>query len=135
MFDQFVAAQHQTFATALAELEAGEKKTHWMWFIFPQIAGLGMSDMSRRFAIASLAEARDYLDHGILGPRLVEATDVVLMHAGHRTAHDIFGSPDDMKFHASMTLFARAAPGREIFLTALAEFFDGQEHRETLERI
>jgi len=135
MFDHFIAAQHQDFATALEELKAGRKQTHWMWFVFPQIAGLGMSKMSRRFALASVDEAHDYLGHPIVGPRLIEATEIVLAHAGRLSVHDIFGSPDDMKFHASMTLFARAAPEREIFLTALAEFFDGQEHPETLERI
>ena len=106
---RFIGAQEPIYATVLAELTAGCKKTHWMWFIFPQIAGLGFSSMAQRYAIASLDEARAYLAHPVLGKRLEDCTRAVLHHGG-RTAYEIFDSPDDMKFRSSMTLFHRAAP-------------------------
>jgi|TARA_A100001391_G_C5071950_1_gene278455 uncharacterized protein (DUF1810 family) len=130
----FLTAQAPIYDTAFAELRAGQKRTHWMWFIFPQIAGLGMSAMSQRYALGSLDEARAYLAHQTLGPRLVECTGAVLTHP-EKTANAIFGHPDDLKFRSSMTLFARAAPDHPEFRQALAIFFDGVEDPETLHRI
>jgi uncharacterized protein (DUF1810 family) len=108
--ERFVAAQQPVFATALAELQAGRKRTHWMWFIFPQLRGLGRSATAIFYGIASLDEARAYLAHKLLGPKLERCTNAVLGVEG-RSLHEIFGSPDDMKFHSSMTLFAVAAYG------------------------
>ena len=105
---RFVAAQEPVFAAALAELRAGRKRTHWMWFIFPQLRGLGRSSTATYYGILSLDEARAYLAHPLLGPRLELCTNAVFGIEG-RTLHEIFGSPDDMKFHSSMTLFAAAA--------------------------
>ena len=130
-FRHFVLAQQDVYPQVLAELRAGRKRSHWMWFVFPQLAGLGQSDMSRRFALASLDEAEAYLQHAVVGPRLRECTLLVNAVKG-RSIHDIFGSPDDMKFHSSMTLFARAVPANGEFLAALARYFDGGEDRHTL---
>lgn len=132
--DRFVEAQAPVYDRALAELRAGRKQSHWMWFIFPQIEGLGASPMSRRYAIRSLAEARDYLAHPVLGPRLVACTRAMLGNA-HSSAHAVLGSPDDMKFFSSMTLFHRADPHREEFAGALDVFFDGAEDENTLHRL
>ena len=125
--DRFVAAQDGggTYDQALAELQLGRKSGHWMWFIFPQIAGLGQSEMSQRYAISSLAEAREYLDHPVLGPRLLDCALAVTNHKG-RPAEDILGGIDARKLQSSMTLFLRAAPGETVFKTVLAQFFDGQ---------
>ncbi|MFD0045897.1 DUF1810 domain-containing protein [Pseudarthrobacter scleromae] len=130
--DRFVAAQDSggTYGQALAELQLGRKSGHWMWFIFPQFAGLGHSEMSRRYAIDSLAEAREYLAHPVLGPRLLESALAVTNHSGG-PAEDIFGSIDARKLHSSMTLFLRAAPGETVFKTVLAQFFDGQPDAAT----
>jgi uncharacterized protein (DUF1810 family) len=130
--DRFVAAQESggAYDQALSELQLGRKSGHWMWFIFPQVAGLGHSEMSRRYAISSLAEAREYLDHPVLGPRLLESALAVTNHSGV-PAEDIFGSIDARKLHSSMTLFLRAAPGETVFKTVLAQFFDGQPDAAT----
>ena len=104
---RFLDAQRSTFEQARAELSAGEKRSHWMWFIFPQIHGLGSSAMAQRFAISGLDEATAYLDHSVLGARLRECTSLVLANS-HRSVSAIFGYPDDLKFHSSMTLFAQA---------------------------
>jgi uncharacterized protein (DUF1810 family) len=130
--ERFVHAQDSggTYDQALAELQMGSKSGHWMWFIFPQLAGLGQSDMSRRYAISSLAEAREYLDHEVLGPRLLDCALALTNHAG-RTAEDILGGIDARKLHSSMTLFLRAAPGETVFKTVLAKFFDGQPDAAT----
>ncbi|WP_104044585.1 DUF1810 domain-containing protein [Arthrobacter sp. ZGTC412] len=130
--ERFVAAQDSggTYDQALAELQMGSKSGHWMWFIFPQIVGLGQSDMSRRYAIRTLAEARDYLDHAVLGPRLFDCALALTHHAG-RSAEDILGGIDARKLHSSMTLFLRAAPGETVFKTVLAQFFDGQPDAAT----
>ncbi|GHA22215.1 hypothetical protein GCM10007989_17000 [Devosia pacifica] len=133
MFEHFVDAQRDVFPQVLAELRRGQKTSHWMWFVFPQLDGLGSSDMAKRYALKSVHEAAQYLHHPVLGLRLEQATELVEAHAGTLSAYDIFSSPDDMKFHASMTLFAKASPSREIFMTALADFFDGEEHQKTLE--
>lgn len=119
---RFVAAHAPVYAQVRAELRNGHKTTHWMWFIFPQVAGLGRSPMAVRFAIGSTAEARAYLAHPLLGARLRECTDLVLGVEG-RTAHEIFGSPDDLKFRSSMTLFAVVAIGETIFAAALRKYF------------
>lgn len=123
-FDHFIRAQEGVIATALAELRAGRKATHWMWFVFPQLAGLGRSAIAARFGIAGLAEARAYLAHPLLGPRLVVATEAVLRHQGRRTAEAIFGPVDALKLRSSATLFA-AAGGGEPFADVIAGFFAG----------
>ncbi len=132
----FLEAQNQVYPDVLAELRAGRKRTHWMWFVFPQLAGLGQSDMARRYALGSVAEARNYFTHAVLAARLVECTEAVLLHApasaAPRSLNDIFGSPDDLKFHSSMTLFHRAAPEAGVFERALQAFFGGNEDERTL---
>jgi uncharacterized protein (DUF1810 family) len=135
--DRFVAAQNGKdrsgcrFDTALAELRGGAKRSHWMWFVFPQLAGLGRSEMARRYAIASLDEACAYLAHPALGPRLEDCTRAVLAIEG-RNVHQIFGAPDDLKFHSSMTLFATAAPSNAVFRAALEKYFGGKEDEATM---
>jgi uncharacterized protein (DUF1810 family) len=128
---RFVAAQAPVYAQVCAELRAGRKATHWMWFVFPQIGGLGTSTMSRLYAIGSPREARAYLAHPLLGARLRECTDLTLGIEG-RTAHEIFGSPDDLKFHSSMTLLGAVAEGEKVFDAALRKYFAGGDAR-TLE--
>lgn len=122
---EFVAAQNRVYGQVLRELNAGQKETHWIWFIFPQIAGLGFSEMSRRFGVASLAEAQSYLGHDVLGPRLRECTELVLA-SPHQDIRAILGDPDDLKFRSSMTMFAAAAPEESIFEAALERFFGGK---------
>jgi len=131
---RFLSAQAPLIAQVRTELRAGKKSSHWMWFVFPQIAGLGRSEMAQRFAIASLDEARAYLAHHILGPRLKECTSLVLAVEG-RSIAEIFGTPDDLKFHSSMTLFARAAPQEPVFKAALQKYFGGKEDPLTLDGI
>ena len=122
--DRFVVAQEGAFAEALDELRRGRKTGHWIWFIFPQIAGLGYSDMSRRFAITSLDEARAYLAHPVLGARLREAAAALLATTG-QMAEDILGPIDAVKVRSSMTLFHRAAPDEPVFLDVLERFYGG----------
>jgi uncharacterized protein (DUF1810 family) len=124
--ERFVSAQNQagTYETAVRELRAGSKRNHWMWFVFPQIAGLGQSPLSRRYSISSLDEARAYLVHAELGPRLIECTRVVAALEG-LTAQDIFGAVDAMKLRSSMTLFARADPANPVFRDVLDAYFGG----------
>ena len=129
---RFVEAQAGDYETALAEIRAGRKRSHWMWYIFPQIDGLGFSSMARLYAIKSLDEARAYLDHPVLGPRLVEITEAAFAVEG-RSAHEIFGSPDDMKLRSCATLFARAASEGSVFSRLLDKFFDGKPDVRTLE--
>ncbi|HKH80969.1 MAG TPA: DUF1810 domain-containing protein [Methylovirgula sp.] len=131
---RFVEAQAPVYAQVCKELRAGQKKSHWMWFVFPQIAGLGASAMARAFAISSLAEAEAYLAHPILGPRLVECTMLVNNVEG-RTARQIFAAPDDLKFRSSMTLFAEASSGNAVFNEALQKYYAGEADRLTLERL
>ncbi len=131
---RFVDAQAPIIDQAVAELEAGRKRSHWMWFVFPQIAGLGFSAMAQRYALHSLDEANAYLAHDRLGPRLGHCTDLVNRVEG-RSIAAIFGSPDDMKFRSSMTLFSRAAPEDERYRMALARYFGGEPDRATLDRI
>ena len=132
--DRFVQAQEPVLAGVLRELGEGRKRTHWMWFVFPQIAGLGHSAMAQRYAIASPAEARAYLRHPVLGPRLTECTGLVNRVQG-RSIHQILGSPDDLKFHSSMTLFALADPGEAAFRQALEKYFDGVPDARTVEAL
>jgi uncharacterized protein (DUF1810 family) len=132
---RFLDAQQGVYQAARAEIAAGEKRSHWMWFIFPQIAGLGFSSMAQRYAISGLDEARAYLAHTVLGPRLRECTALVNAVQGGSLGR-IFGSPDDMKFHSSITLFARAAgEGASEFHAALAKYFQGREDDATLGRL
>jgi uncharacterized protein (DUF1810 family) len=134
--ERFVAAQDADacYARAVTELRLGHKASHWMWFVFPQIAGLGQSEMSRRFAISSLEEARAYLRHGTLGPRLQECT-TILLGQSDRTAEEIFGRLDAHKLRSSMTLFMRAAPGDGHFRRVLDQYFCGMPDTETDDRI
>jgi uncharacterized protein (DUF1810 family) len=129
---RFVDAQEPVYARALAELRAGRKVTHWMWFVFPQLAGLGSSSMAQRYAIGSLDEARAYLAHPLLSKRLVECTEAALEDKSH-TVREIFGSPDDLKFRSSMSLFARASDDPALFNEALDQFFDGVPDAKTEE--
>ena len=131
--ERFVIAQNsqQTYEHALAELRAGCKTSHWMWFIFPQLAGLGRSAMAQRYAITNLAEARAYLAHPILGPRLTTASESLVTHRD-RTAEQILGGIDAVKLRSSMTLFSHADSGETIFHTVLDQFFDGEEDQATL---
>jgi len=131
---RFVDAQERVFEDVLEELRRGQKSSHWMWFIFPQIKGLGYSSMAQRYAIQSLAEAQAYLAHPVLGPRLRECTALVNGVAG-RSIQQILGYPDDLKFKSSMTLFARAAEDSAIFLAALTRHFDGELDPLTLDRL
>lgn len=130
--DRFVQAQAAVLADVHRELGEGRKRSHWMWFVFPQIAGLGHSAMAGRYAIASLAEARAYLAHPTLGPRLIECTGLVVQIDG-RSINQILGSPDDMKFRSSMTLFGLAAPDEPTFRNALHKYFGGVPDIRTLE--
>ena len=134
---RFVRAQEGVYEQACAELRAGRKRTHWMWFIFPQIKGLGSSEMAVRYAISSIEEAKTYLEHPVLGPRLRDCTQIVLEVQG-RSAEEIFGYPDNLKFHSSMTLFAQAAEISEedlVFSQALDKYFAGKEDAGTMERL
>jgi len=131
---RFVDAQRPVIDRVLAELRAGRKRSHWMWFIFPQISGLGSSPMAQKFAIASLAEAAAYLEHPVLGRRLRECTELVNAIEG-RAIEEVFGFPDHLKFHSSMTLFTRTAPHEPVFQTALQKFFAGKPDPLTLERL
>ena len=128
--ERFVAAQADIYEDALDEIRNGHKRTHWMWFIFPQLAGLGMSPTSQHYGITGLAEAEAYLSHPLLGPRLIECSEAVLLVAG-RSARDIFGSPDDMKLRSSATLFARVTDGSPIFRKLLEQYFAGQTDPRT----
>lgn len=133
--DRFLKAQEPVYKQAMTELREGHKRSHWMWFIFPQIAGLGDSDTAQRYAIASLEEAREYLAHPVLGLRLREFTALV-MAIGDKAIGDIFGHPDDLKFCSCMTLFSCAAPEEDtLFAAALARYFDGRRDKHTLARL
>lgn len=131
--ERFVTAQARVWEAAEAELAAGEKLSHWMWFVFPQIAGLGRSDLARRYGIRDLAEARAYLAHPLLGPRLRRGVELMLSHHG-KSAHAILGRPDDLKLRSCLTLFALAAgkADRALFEAGLARFYDGARDPLTL---
>jgi len=129
---RFLSAQNETYARALAELKSGQKRSHWMWFIFPQIHGLGSSETARCYAIKSREEARQYLAHPVLGTRLVECARVLLGLVG-RSASEIFGYPDDLKLRSCMTLFASVAAPGSVFAQVLDKYYQGQGDARTLE--
>jgi uncharacterized protein (DUF1810 family) len=131
---RFVSAQSAVFSHVFAELQSGEKRSHWIWFIFPQIKGLGHSPQAQYYGISSLAEATAYAQHPILGSRLQQCTQLVLDVEG-RTINQILGSPDDLKFRSSMTLFSRAAADTPIFNQALEKYFAGEPDPLTLEHL
>jgi uncharacterized protein (DUF1810 family) len=131
---RFLDAQNPVYERVCAELRNGRKTSHWMWFIFPQIRGLGSSPMARQFAVSSSAEAAAYLDHPILGSRLAECTRLVNLIEG-RPVEQIFGHPDDLKFRSSMTLFAHATSNNRLFIDALARYFKGEYDRATIDRL
>ncbi|HEX6252224.1 MAG TPA: DUF1810 domain-containing protein [Gemmatimonadaceae bacterium] len=130
---RFVDAQSRgTYERALHELEAGRKRTHWMWFVFPQLRGLGSSDMARHYGISGLDEARAYLHHEVLGPRLQECAAAALRSAGRSSAEELFGFPDHLKFRSSATLFAAVAGPSSVFQRVLDTFFGGEADPRTL---
>jgi uncharacterized protein (DUF1810 family) len=129
---RFVDAQASVYPQVRKELAAGRKESHWMWFIFPQFAGLGSSAISKRFAIRSFGEARAYTDHPLLGARLNECTNTIL-GLGFRPIDAVFAFPDDRKFHSSMTLFGEAATDKRLFVAALEKFFDSSKDKRTIE--
>jgi uncharacterized protein (DUF1810 family) len=131
---RFVDAQAGVYDHVCSELREGRKRSHWMWFIFPQIAGLGHSSVARQFAISSIDEAKAYLQHSILGPRLTECTKLVNQIAG-RSIEEIFGYPDDLKFRSCMTLFTHATSDNEVFMNALRKYFGNEQDPLTLERL
>ena len=132
--ERFVRAQEPIIDRVMTELRAGHKTSHWMWFVFPQLQGLGHSPMAQRFALCSRAEAEAFLRHPILGPRLRECTRLVNAADG-RTIEEIFGHPDDLKFRSSMTLFAHAAPDNRVFADAIEKYFCGEYDPLTLARL
>jgi uncharacterized protein (DUF1810 family) len=130
---RFVDAQEKVYAGVIAELKEGRKRNHWIWFIFPQIAGLGLSQTAKFYSISSLDEAKAYLNHPELGPRLRECTKLI-NSVPNKSAFEIFASPDDMKFRSSMTLFARATSDNAEFLQALEKYYGGED-QETVVRL
>lgn len=128
---RFIEAQQGSYATAIGELEAGHKRSHWMWWIFPQLAGLGTSQNAHIYGLSGMSEARAYLAHSLLRQRLAEATSIMMRHAGARP-YTILGTPDDLKFWASMTLFDAAEPA-SLWGDALRQFFDRKQHPQTIE--
>lgn len=128
---RFVRAQAGDYETALDEIRQGRKRSHWMWYVFPQLAGLGISATSRRYAIRSRAEAEAYLAHPVLGPRLAACAEAVL-GVGGRTAREIFGTPDDLKLRSCATLFASVSPTGSVFHRLLERFFEGRPDPRTL---
>ncbi|MBI4484755.1 MAG: DUF1810 domain-containing protein [Acidobacteria bacterium] len=129
--DRFVRAQQIDYDQALSEIREGRKRTHWMWYIFPQLEGLGSSCNSVHYSISGIAEAEAYLAHPVLGPRLVTCAEATLRHEG-LTAFAIFGYPDDMKFRSSATLFASVSPAGSVFHRIIDRFFQGQPDERTL---
>lgn len=131
---RFFEAQERDFQTALSEIKAGRKQSHWMWYIFPQIAGLGVSSTSKFYSIKDILEAEEYLKHPILGARLIEISNALLKIEG-KTANQIFGSPDDMKLKSSMTLFGTLENANPVFQKVLDKYFGGDKDERTLELI
>jgi len=131
---RFVQAQESDFEQALAEIRSGRKRSHWMWYVFPQFEGLGVSPTSRHYAIKSVAEAQAYLRHPVLGPRLLESVRATLEIEG-RSAREVFGSPDDMKLRSCATLFAEVSPAGSVFERLLDRYFDGERDQQTLRLI
>ena len=134
LLSRFVQAQAEIYEQALSEIRAGRKRSHWMWYVFPQFSGLGVSSTSRRYAIKSMAEARAYLGHPVLGPRLVECCEAAASVTG-ASAREIFGSPDDMKLRSCATLFARASGPSSVFERLLVKYFEGVSDERTLQLI
>lgn len=130
--ERFLEAQDPIINQVKRELRSGQKQAHWMWFVFPQVAGLGSSQAAQQYAIASRDEAKAYLSHATLGPRLRDCTELVLEIEG-KSATEIFGYPDDMKFRSSMTLFDAVSDGSALFETALEQYFDGEPDPQTLQ--
>jgi uncharacterized protein (DUF1810 family) len=128
---RFVRAQERDYGQALSEIRSGRKRSHWMWYVFPQFDGLGFSSTSRRYAIRSAAEAEAYLRHPVLGPRLVEIAEATAGIEG-RSAFEVFGSPDDMKLRSCATLFAKVSPPGSVFERLLARYFGSEPDAETL---
>ena len=129
---RFVEAQEDHFAQALAEISSGRKRSHWMWFIFPQIDGLAFSSTSKRYSIKSVEEAKAFLNHPVLGPRLLECMDAVVRVEG-RSATDIFGSPDDLKLRSCATLFASVSPPNSVFERVIDKYYQGERDGKTLQ--
>lgn len=132
--NRFVQAQEETYEQALSEVRRGRKRTHWMWFILPQFAGLGFSSTSVHYSIKSVAEAEAYLEHPVLGPRLIRCVEATLALEG-LTAHQVFGTPDDLKLRSCATLFAHVSPRGSVFERLLQKYFSGQRDEATLELI
>lgn len=133
-FKKFLTAQESDYSVALTEIKSGRKRSHWMWYIFPQIEGLGYSETSKYYALADIQEALQYLQHSILGQRLVEISST-LLHLATNNATEVFGSPDDLKLRSSMTLFAEVPNTSPVFKKVLDKFFDGKKDPRTLEKI
>lgn len=129
---RFILAQQSDYTTALSEIKNGRKQSHWMWYIFPQIAGLGFSEMAQRYAIKDLQEAAEYLDHPVLGARLSEISNALLF-IENKSANEIFGKPDDMKLKSSMTLFSKVPGADPVFAKVLDKYFDGTADLKTIE--
>ncbi|WP_201529793.1 DUF1810 domain-containing protein [Psychrobacter frigidicola] len=130
-FDGFIQAQSTIYPRVIKELTQGKKRTHWMWFIFPQIKGLGHSAMARRFALESLTQAQEYLEHDVLGVRLLECAELLLQHSD-KSALEIFGTPDNLKLHSSLTLFALVGNKGSVFEQLLQQFFVGKYDTKTM---
>jgi uncharacterized protein (DUF1810 family) len=130
--NRFVVAQKQDYAIALDELTQGKKHSHWMWYIFPQIEGLGRSHIAQKYAISNIVEAEAYLEHSVLGARLVECCEVLLGLDSGYTASEIFGFPDDLKLKSSMTLFASVSKGGSVFHQIIENYFDGEFDSKTI---
>ena len=130
--NRFIIAQDRNYANALAELKNGQKRTHWMWYVFPQIDGLGHSTTAKRYAIKSMEEARKYLDHPVLGTRLLECAEAVLATEG-RSISDIFGYPDDLKLKSSITLFSCVSEPTSVFVRILEKYFQGDRDVRTIQ--
>ena len=128
---RFVNAQERDYTKALAEIRSGRKQSHWMWYIFPQLSGLGFSQMATHYAIDNLAEAKEYLDHPVLGSRLIEIANAMLRIEG-KTANQVLGSPDDLKLRSSMTLFSLVENTDPVFQAVLDKFFNGQPDQKTI---
>ena len=134
LFNDFIQAQNTVYSLVIKELAEGRKRTHWMWFIFPQVKGLGHSKMARRFAIESLEQAKEYLQHDVLGARLIECAELLLLHP-EKSALEVFGSLDNLKLQSSLTLFAFAAGKKCVFEELLYQFYQGDYDMNTIEML
>lgn len=130
--DRFLKAQNHVYLNALQEVQNGQKRSHWMWYVFPQIAGLGSSDTSKFYAIQSLKEASAFLKHPVLGENITEISNA-LLGLSNLSAYDIFGSPDDLKLHSSMTLFSQVKDGNEVFMKVIEKYFNGKLDQSTID--